>query len=182
MFEDTPPKTLLLWVVVAALAYLLLPFDLLPDLLGLPGRIDDVAVIAWLFWLYRQHAARFEAGGSDSASGGTRGPGSAGERQGGASGRGSGGQRHGGASGRGAGGERRTGGASGRTARPGGEPDPYSVLGIPRTASDGEIQAAYRARMREYHPDKVAHLGEELQKLAHRKSQEIQRAYQKLRR
>jgi DnaJ like chaperone protein len=56
------------------------------------------------------------------------------------------------------------------------------VLGIPRTASDGEIQAAYRARMREYHPDKVAHLGEELQKLAHRKSQEIQRAYQKLRR
>jgi len=33
-----------------------------------------------------------------------------------------------------------------------------------------------------YHPDKVAHLGEELQKLAHEKSQEIQRAYQQLRR
>jgi DnaJ like chaperone protein len=35
--------------------------------------------------------------------------------------------------------------------------------------------------MMEYHPDKVAHLGEELQKLAHEKSQEIQRAYQQLR-
>jgi DnaJ-domain-containing protein 1 len=34
--------------------------------------------------------------------------------------------------------------------------------------------------MREYHPDKVAHLGEALQTLAHEKSQEIQRAYRAL--
>ena len=60
-------------------------------------------------------------------------------------------------------------------------PDPYEVLGIPASASADEIQAAYKARMREYHPDKVAHLGEDLQKLAHRKAQEIQRANQKLR-
>ena len=59
--------------------------------------------------------------------------------------------------------------------------DPHEVLGIPATASADEIQSAYRARMREYHPDKVAHLGEELQKLAHRKAQEIQRAYEELR-
>ncbi len=42
------------------------------------------------------------------------------------------------------------------------------------------IQTAYKARMNEYHPDKVAHLGEDLQKLAHRKALEIQRAYQQL--
>jgi DnaJ-domain-containing protein 1 len=36
--------------------------------------------------------------------------------------------------------------------------------------------------MREYHPDKVAHLGEALQKVAHEKSQEIQQAYRALRR
>ncbi len=36
--------------------------------------------------------------------------------------------------------------------------------------------------MNEYHPDKVAHLGEDLQKLAHRKSLEIQQTYQQLRR
>lgn len=35
--------------------------------------------------------------------------------------------------------------------------------------------------MNEYHPDKVAHLGEDLQKLAHQKALEIQRAYQQLR-
>ncbi len=35
--------------------------------------------------------------------------------------------------------------------------------------------------MKEYHPDKVAHLGEELQELAHKKSLDIQRAYQQLR-
>ena len=66
-------------------------------------------------------------------------------------------------------------------AAPESSPDPYEVLGIPASASADEIQAAYKARMREYHPDKVAHLGEDLQKLAHRKAQEIQRANQKLR-
>ncbi len=59
--------------------------------------------------------------------------------------------------------------------------DPYQILGIETSASAEEIQAAYRARMQEYHPDKVAHLGEELQKVAHRKAVEIQRAYEQLR-
>jgi DnaJ like chaperone protein len=53
---------------------------------------------------------------------------------------------------------------------------------VPRSASQETIQAAYRARMNEYHPDKVTHLGEELQQLAHRKALEIQRAYERLRR
>ena len=59
--------------------------------------------------------------------------------------------------------------------------DPYEVLGIPASASAETIQSAYKARMKEYHPDKVAHLGEELQELAHRKALEIQQAYQQLR-
>jgi DnaJ like chaperone protein len=59
--------------------------------------------------------------------------------------------------------------------------DPHEILGIDSSASREEIQAAYRARMREYHPDKVAHLGEELQKVAHRKAVEIQQAYEQLR-
>ncbi len=37
-----------------------------------------------------------------------------------------------------------------------------------------------RRPMAEYHPDKIAHLGKELQELAHQKVLEIQRAYQQL--
>lgn len=59
--------------------------------------------------------------------------------------------------------------------------DPYEILGIDSSASPEEIRAAYKARMHEYHPDKVAHLGEELQKVAHRKAVEIQQAYEQLR-
>jgi DnaJ-domain-containing protein 1 len=58
--------------------------------------------------------------------------------------------------------------------------DPYQVLGIPVTASHDAIRSAYRSRMMEYHPDKVAHLGKELQELAHRKALEIQKAYEQL--
>ena len=59
--------------------------------------------------------------------------------------------------------------------------DPREILGIDASASGEEIHAAYKARMHEYHPDKVAHLGEELQKVAHRKAVEIQQAYERLR-
>jgi DnaJ like chaperone protein len=55
--------------------------------------------------------------------------------------------------------------------------DPYAVLGVPRGAATGAIDRAYRERMKEYHPDRVAHLGEELRALAHQKTLAIQRAY-----
>jgi len=64
---------------------------------------------------------------------------------------------------------------------PKGSLDPYEILSIDFSASGEEIRAAYRTRMQEYHPDKVAHLGEELQKVAHRKTVEIQQAYEQLR-
>ena len=60
--------------------------------------------------------------------------------------------------------------------------DPYTTLGVSASASQQTIRSAYRARMNEYHPDKVAHLGDELQKLAHRTVLEIQEAYRQLRR
>lgn len=59
--------------------------------------------------------------------------------------------------------------------------DPYAVLGVSRNASPEEIRAAYRREMVNYHPDKVAHLGKELQELAKTKAQEINRATKSLR-
>ncbi|MBF0101801.1 MAG: DnaJ domain-containing protein [Desulfobacterales bacterium] len=57
---------------------------------------------------------------------------------------------------------------------------PYEILGIQPGASFAEIQSAYRKAAQAYHPDKVAHLGEELRKLAEQKFIEIQQAYQEL--
>lgn len=53
------------------------------------------------------------------------------------------------------------------------------VLEVLPTASSREIQAAYRKQMSQYHPDKVATLGQELRELAERKSKEIDAAYKR---
>lgn len=58
--------------------------------------------------------------------------------------------------------------------------DPYRVLDLPRGASPDEITRAYREQMKRYHPDKVTGLGDELQEVAHRRTLEIQRAYEEL--
>jgi DnaJ like chaperone protein len=58
--------------------------------------------------------------------------------------------------------------------------DPWSVLGVPRGASAEALAQAYRERLKEYHPDRVAALGPELRELAHRKTLDIQRAYAEL--
>jgi len=148
MFERTDPRTLLWWLIVAAIVYLLLPFDLIPDLIGIPGRVDDVAAIVALAWFYRNHVKQYVANQSGQQTGRQSAGGSTGQRS---------------------------------TEPPRSKAfDAYEVLGVPRNASREAIRTAYRARMKEYHPDKVAHLGEELQTLAHEKAQEIQRAYREI--
>ena len=56
----------------------------------------------------------------------------------------------------------------------------YKVLGIEKTASDEEVKKAYRQMAVRYHPDKVAQLGEEVQKGANEKFQKIQEAYENI--
>ena len=141
------------WLIAAAIVYLLLPRDLLPDFLGRGlGLVDDLALIAGLVWLYRRRLRDLGAQEGPSAEPGDR---------------------------------------AEQRSRPGPEPateqhgetpsDPHVVLGVARSASQEEIRSAYRARMREYHPDRVAHLGEELRRLAQRKTLEIQEAFERLR-
>jgi DnaJ like chaperone protein len=56
----------------------------------------------------------------------------------------------------------------------------YRVLEIDPSASDDEVRKAYRRMAAKYHPDKVAHVGEDVQEAAKRKFQDLQLAYGKI--
>jgi DnaJ-domain-containing protein 1 len=64
------------------------------------------------------------------------------------------------------------------------EPDegasPYQVLGLKPGATREEIQSAYKVLAKQYHPDRVASLGEEFRLLAERRMKVINAAYQAL--
>ena len=57
---------------------------------------------------------------------------------------------------------------------------PFRVLEISANASDQEIKRAYRKMANKYHPDKVSHLGKEMQSSAEEKFKAVNNAYQQL--
>lgn len=54
----------------------------------------------------------------------------------------------------------------------------YRILGIDPTATDEEVKKAYRRMAVKYHPDKVATLGEDVQRAAEEKFKAISQAYE----
>jgi len=56
----------------------------------------------------------------------------------------------------------------------------YQILEIDRHASDEEIKKAYRKMAVKFHPDKVAALGDDVQKAAKEKFQSVQNAYENI--
>jgi len=136
--------------VLLVLLYQLLPWDLLPDFLGPLGRLDDILLLGLLFWYLWSGRRLRDLIGRDRPRRGH---------------------------------EARSSGSD--ESAPGDDEkndteDPYSVLGIVPGASMEEVHRAYRREMAKYHPDRVSHLGEELQRVAHRKSIEIQKAYREI--
>ncbi len=63
--------------------------------------------------------------------------------------------------------------------KPGEKDDAYyfNVLGLTTSATEAEIRKAYRRLMSQYHPDRVATLGADLQKAAAEKAKSINEAY-----
>lgn len=60
------------------------------------------------------------------------------------------------------------------------ESDSYKILGITREADLEEITKAYKKRAKEYHPDRVHHLGEKIRIVAGREFERINHAYRSL--
>lgn len=56
----------------------------------------------------------------------------------------------------------------------------YKVLEISPEASEEEIKKAYKKMAVKYHPDKVSHLGEDVQKAANEKFKEVNVAYEQI--
>jgi hypothetical protein len=60
--------------------------------------------------------------------------------------------------------------------------DPFVLLGVNEADSDVVIAKRYKQLVMEYHPDRVAHLGQELKDLAAKKTTEINAAFTAIRR
>jgi len=56
----------------------------------------------------------------------------------------------------------------------------YKILEIDSSASDNDVKKAYRKMAVKYHPDKVAHLGKEIQKTAEDKFKAVNDAYSEI--
>ena len=148
-----------LLIIIAALVYVLFPWDLLPGVLAGFGWLDDLVVLGLLA---RYLLRKWRQQGGAQPQGSQTGWGSN-----------TGGQSH----------------DSGRAnANDNGDFtrerhqqfDPYAILEVDRNASPEEIKKSYRRLVAKYHPDKVAHLGDEFREMAERRFKEIQRAYQEL--
>ena len=71
-------------------------------------------------------------------------------------------------------------GYRGTAASGGGSSEHYEVLGLKPGASQDEIQKRYRELVKQLHPDKVAHVGGEIEKIVTERFQKVQAAYDAL--
>jgi len=147
------------WPFFLWLVYLIFPYDLVPDFFVGIGWLEDLLVLALVYWLWRKKLQMSSAQGpnrrahqQDATGTNEQSRAQTGSRE-------------------------QAGSRSGRQKE---VRDPYEILGLARPARLEEIKRAYRLQASRYHPDKVSHLGEEFQALAKEKFQEIQRAYEQL--
>lgn len=56
----------------------------------------------------------------------------------------------------------------------------YKMLNLTKNASDEDIKKAYRSLAKKFHPDKVSHLGEAHQNAAKERFQQLQDAYERI--
>jgi len=127
--------------LILALVYFVFPLDLVPDIFGPFGRIDDIIIFGLALMRVlkdRKERAKEQQRTSDAH-------------------------------------QRRTTDAEQKDLKK--TTDPYTLFKLSPSATKAEIDARYKELAKDYHPDRVAHLGEDLRKVAHEKMIEIQHAY-----
>nr|WP_320192524.1 DnaJ domain-containing protein [uncultured Desulfobacter sp.] len=160
-------------LILLGLAYLISPADLIPEMyLPWIGWIDDSLVLMCLYHLIRYGSLPsflFKKGNKQSSRKNAKDSGTAGTFKQGAQNRSSSSSNT-------------TGQSTKResSAKNSGLKSPYEILGVDKSASWAEIQTAYKNKAKQYHPDKLSHLGEEFSNLANEKFLEIQQAYAEL--
>jgi uncharacterized membrane protein YkvA (DUF1232 family) len=144
-------------LLVLAVLYVLNPYDVFPDMVIGWGWIDDLVILGFL-WRYfytlkkkREGFQKYYQSGRNTHTG---------ENYKKAAGENS---------------------SRSNAQAQGSSWDPYKILEIQRGASQEDIKRAYRQLAGKYHPDKVAHLGDEFKVIAEKRFKEIQQAYQELR-
>jgi hypothetical protein len=65
--------------------------------------------------------------------------------------------------------------------RPQAPDDPFAVLGVASSASDAEIDRAYRQLMGRFHPDRVSGAADDIRAVAEVRAREINAAYDRIR-
>lgn len=58
--------------------------------------------------------------------------------------------------------------------------DSFNILEINQSSTESEIKRAYKIKMKEYHPDKVASLGDKLKDIATKETKQINAAFKML--
>jgi len=141
--------------IFLGLVYVIWPLDIIPDFLGLLGMLDEFVLLIVLFLQYRYFARKWGlAQEADSGAQNNTAQNSQYRQQ----------EQH----------------NNQQQPSSGNYFDPYEVLKLKPGASRQEIDKQYRSMVAKYHPDKVTHLGDEFQQLAHEKMLVIQRAYELL--
>lgn len=144
-----------LWQLILWLIYFLSPVDAVPDVAFGVGWLDDLLILLMLYWfVWRKSPGKSDPEWWKTVFNEARKA------------------------------EQATSGssesASEKKTRQERNRDPFQILGVEHSATFEEIKRAYHAQANRYHPDKVTHLGDEFQKLAHKKFQDIQWAYEQL--
>jgi len=145
-----------LWVwSLLIILYIVAPIDLIPDLFGLPGRLDDLLIaLGAAYYLRTISKKRLREKGSARSDGGDR---------------------------RRAEEQKDQASENGSSKKPPPEPeDPYKIIGVNRSQSLAEIQRRYKEKLLQYHPDRVEHLGGDLKELAEKKTKELNQAFQRI--